>query len=210
MKFKNYVFAAASTAVSSILAAAALAFVSAPASAAFSPLAIGLFAPVQFPPSDFSVTGLRLNIFLGDHRDVYGVNLGLFGSMTEQQFVGLGVSGLFNYNKGATSAVFLQAAGVANVNVNKASVVGVQVAGVINSNVAESSIVGIAFAPVNLSPNTKIYGVSAGIYNSDNEVFGFQIGLINMVDHLHGLQIGLVNINRQGLFYIAPILNVGF
>jgi hypothetical protein len=96
------------------------------------------------------------------------------------------------------------------VNVNKATVVGVQLAGIINSNVAESSIIGLEFAPVNLSPNTKVYGLNVGIYNRAQEVFGFQIGLVNMVEHLHGLQIGLLNFNRQGLFYVAPILNIGF
>jgi hypothetical protein len=33
---------------------------------------------------------------------------------------------------------------------------------------------------------------------------------VNIADSLHGIQIGLINFHRQGLFSVAPILNVGF
>jgi hypothetical protein len=189
---------------------AVLIYLSSPAQAAFSPLAVSLFAPIQFPPTDFSVTGLRLNLLYSHHRDMYGFDFGLGGNSTDQQFTGIGVAGVFNWNRGATTAVFLQAAGIANVNVNKATIVGFQIAGMVNSNKAESSVIGIQLAPVNLAQNTKIYGLQTGLYNQAQDVYGFQIGILNFARSLHGLQIGLLNFNQTGLFSVAPILNVGF
>jgi hypothetical protein len=33
---------------------------------------------------------------------------------------------------------------------------------------------------------------------------------VNDADDLHGIQIGLANFHRTGLFYVSPVLNVGF
>jgi hypothetical protein len=193
--------------VAALLASASLAT---PARAAFSPLGFALVAPVQFPPAEFSVTGARVSVGYGRHRDVYGLDLGLVGNITEGSFGGIGVSGVFNYNKGMSTVVGLQLAGIANVNVNKARIVGLQLAAGMNMNQAESSLVGVGLALANVSPFTNVYGLQAGVYNSANHVYGFQIGLINSAQTLHGLQIGLLNFNRTGLFAVAPILNVGF
>lgn len=181
-----------------------------PAEAGVSPLSVSLIPPLQFPPKDFTVTGARLSALWGNHRSVYGIDLGLIGNMTEGEFVGIGVSGVFNYNKGVTTGVFLQAAGLGNFNVNHARIYGVQIAGIINSNKAESRVIGLQLAAVNLAPYTDIRGVQAGIYNKARDVVGFQIGLINVADSLHGLQIGLINFHTRGIFSVAPIINVGF
>jgi hypothetical protein len=146
----------------------------------------------------------------GNQKNVYGLDLGLVGNMTEGQMTGISVSGLFNLNKGQTNGVLLQAAGLGNFNVNKARIYGVQLAGIINSNNAESVVGGLQLALINLGPFTDIRGVQAGVYNKAHDVVGFQIGLINIADTLHGIQIGLVNFHRQGLFSVAPIMNVGF
>ncbi len=180
------------------------------ASAAMSPLAFSIVPPVQFPAKDFSVTGLRASALWGNHKNVYGLDLGLIGNMTEGQMTGISASGIFNLNKGQTTAVLLQAAGVANINVAKARVVGVQLAGIINRNRAESSVFGLQVAPVNLAEFTTINGFQVGIYNRARQVNGFQIGLINVADSVRGLQIGLINVHKQGLFAVAPILNFGF
>src|SRR5580692_3419184 len=109
------------------------------ARAAISPLAVDIIAPVQFPPSDFSVTGLRISAIYGDHRSVYGFDFGGIGNITELDFAGLAVSGIFNYTKGNTTVVGIQAAGILNMNVQKTTVIGVQIAAV-NSNEAESTV----------------------------------------------------------------------
>ncbi|MES2963957.1 MAG: hypothetical protein V4760_08705 [Bdellovibrionota bacterium] len=184
--------------------------VSLEASAALSPLSVGLFPPVQFPPSDFSVTGFRASLLWGRHRDVYGLDLGVLGNITDQSFTGIAVSGLFNATHGTTNIIGLQAAGLANFNTNKTRVFGVQLAALLNKNDAESSLSGVQFALVNLSPNMSIYGLQAGIYNKARSVYGFQIGLVNSCTDLHGLQIGLVNFHEKGLFAVSPIINFGF
>jgi hypothetical protein len=177
--------------------------------AALSPLGIAVVPPVQFPPSDFTVTGARLSLLWGLHKNVYGLDVGAIGNMTDGQMTGIAVSGLFNYNRGMTTAIGLQVAGLANVNVNKARVYGLQLA-LVNANRAESVVVGVQAGLANLAMYTNIRGVQVGVYNRAHDVVGFQIGLVNIADSLHGIQIGLINFHRQGLFSVAPILNVGF
>jgi hypothetical protein len=181
-----------------------------PAHAAITPLSVAVLAPVQFPSSDFSVTGARLSLFWGRHRNVYGLDVGGIGNITEGQFTGIGVSGLYNYNKGQATVIGLQAAGITNINVNKARIFGVQAALGLNSNRAESTLVGLQLALVNDSPFMTVWGVQAGVYNRAGAVRGFQVGLVNVADSLSGIQIGLLNFNRTGLFSIAPIINIGF
>lgn len=178
--------------------------------AGLSPLAISIIPPVQFPPSSFDVAGARVSALWGEHRAVYGLDVGALGNITDVSFTGIAVAGGFNYNKGTATVIGLQLAGGANVNVNKARVVGVQAAGLLNQNGAESSVLGVQLALVNNCQYTTVTGVEVGLYNHAQVVNGFQIGLVNIVDSLHGLQIGLANFNHTGVFAFAPILNVGF
>ncbi|WP_374078572.1 LA_2272 family surface repeat-containing protein [Bdellovibrio bacteriovorus] len=181
------------------------------ANAAASPIAIAIVPPIQFPPDDFSVTGLRVSALWGHHRNFYGLDLGLLGNVTDQDFTGLAVSGAFNYTRGTTHAIGLQVAGVANVNTSKTGVYGLQVASVLNYNSAASTVSGLQLALLaNQSPFTDIYGAQVGIYNRAKDVYGLQIGVVNVADNLHGVQIGLVNFNHSGPFAVSPFLNVGF
>ena len=43
------------------------------------PLELCLAAPIQLPPSNWSVYGLRCSLFYGESFDVYGIDLGLVG-----------------------------------------------------------------------------------------------------------------------------------
>ncbi len=178
--------------------------------AAVTPLSVSIAPPVQFPPQDFSITGVRLSLLWGHHRDVYGLDFGVLGNITDQDFVGIGVAGGFNATYGSTSIIGLQLAGLGNYNQQKTSVVGLQAALLTNINVAESSVYGVQLAVTNLSTNTSIYGAQLGVYNRAKSVYGIQLGLVNIADNLHGLQIGLVNFNNTGVFKVSPILNVGF
>lgn len=180
------------------------------ANAAISPIAIDIVPPIQFPPSDFTVTGLRVGI-VGEHRNMYGIDLAAIGNITDLSFAGLAVSGIFNNTRGTTDIVGLQLAGITNINTGKTNVVGLQVAGAINANKTTSSVVGLNVAVLgNLSPNTSVYGIQVGLYNQAIDIYGFQIGLINNVTNLHGLQLGLINFNEKGLFRVCPIINAGF
>ena len=179
--------------------------------AAVSPLAVAILPPLQFPSDEFSITGARLSFLWGHHRDLYGIDLGVLGNITDQEFTGLALSGAFNYTKGTTTILGLQFAGLANINNNKTSVYGLQMALGLNSNTATSTVVGVQAALLgNLSPFTDIYGVQLGLYNKAMSVYGLQIGLVNFTSNLHGVQIGLVNFNSKGPFVVSPILNVGF
>lgn len=181
-----------------------------PALAALSPVSINIVNPVQFPPSDYDVTGLRLSVLWGSHRDVAGLDLGLVGNITTQKFNGAAFSGLFNYTQNNVNAYGFQIAGLTNFNLQKTNVYGVQLAAGANYNKAESSVVGFQLAALNLTSHTNVYGVQAGIYNRAKKVVGLQVGLVNAADNLHGLQIGLLNFHYTGLFYVSPILNFGF
>jgi hypothetical protein len=188
----------------------ALFFNLATANAAVSPLSVSVLPPVQFPPEDFTVTGARASVLWGRHHAIYGLDLGLIGNITTQNFVGVAASGIFNITNGNTNIIGLQFAGITNVNTNKTSVYGLQFAGILNSNTAESKVVGLQVSLINLADHTKIYGIQAGIYNHAIEVYGLQIGIVNVTENLHGVQIGLINFNHKGVFAVAPILNVGF
>jgi hypothetical protein len=180
------------------------------ANAFVSPLGVSIIPPVQFPGEEFTITGARLSLLWGHHRDVYGLDFGVLGNVSEVSFTGLALSGVFNLTHGTTHVIGLQAAGVANVNTQKTSVYGVQLALGVNANTAESTITGVQFAAVNLSDHTDIRGLQVGIYNTALNVYGLQIGLVNVAASLHGIQIGLVNFNHTGPFVVSPILNVGF
>lgn len=176
--------------------------------AAASPLAVTIFPPVQFPPSDFDITGLRVGL-VGKHRNVYGFDFGL-ANVTTGDFVGLGVGAAMNLSYGDVTAIGLQLGGATNINYGKVSVIGAQVALFSNYNTAESSIKGLQLSIANLSDHSTIYGLQAGVYNKAREVYGFQIGLVNFAEKLHGIQIGLLNFHKQGTFVVSPILNAGF
>lgn len=179
--------------------------------AAISPVSIAIVPPIQFPPDDFSVTGVRASVLWGQHRDVYGLDVGVLGNITEQTFTGIGVSGIFNNTRGTTNILGLQLAGITNINTNKTSVYGFQIAGAVNYQSAASTVSGVQLALLaNLAPFTDVYGFQIGLYNRAKEVYGFQIGLVNVTDNLHGIQIGLVNFHHKGLFAVSPIINVGF
>jgi hypothetical protein len=184
-------------------------FISVPAFAAFSPLGVSIVPPVQFPAEDFSITGLRLSLLYGRQRDVYGIDVGVLGNITNQTFAGIAVSGLFNINHGMTTIVGLQAAGVANWSTQKMNVYGVQVA-LTNIVEAESSVTGLQLSLANMASHTTIRGFQVGVYNVARSVYGLQVGVVNVVDNLHGLQLGLLNFNHTGLFAVAPVLNFGF
>ena len=166
--------------------------------------------PIQFPAADYTITGFRASLLYGKQRDIYGLDLGVIGNITEQDFAGVGVSGIFNITRGTTNIAGLQLAGVANVNTNKTNVYGVQAALGANSNSAAAKVVGLQVAAANLSPHTDIYGLQVGVYNKAQNVYGLQIGLVNDTENLHGLQIGLLNFNHTGFFAVSPIINIGF
>ena len=175
-----------------------------------SPIGLSIVPPVQFPSHKFSVVGVRASVLWGQHRDVYGIDVGAIGNRTDQDFIGLGISGLFNWTEGETKIAFLQGAGFININSKKAKIYGLQVAGGANYNSADSSTVGFQLALANLSTHGRVYGAQIGAYNKAHKVYGLQIGIVNYATELHGIQIGLINFHHKGTVSVSPILNIGF
>ena len=180
------------------------------AQAAITPLSLSVFPPLQFPPDDFTITGLRVSLLWGKHRDIYGLDLGVIGNITTQRFVGIGLAGGANWTKGETTILGLQLAGLANINQEKTNVYGLQAALGANVNTAASRVLGFQLAITNIGTFTDIIGFQIGVYNVAKEVYGMQIGVVNVAESLHGLQIGLMNVHHKGLIGVSPILNIGF
>jgi hypothetical protein len=156
------------------------------------PLAIGIFPPVQFPPSKFDVTGLRLSLLMGRHRNTHGIDLAVLGNRTDQDFGGLALAGGFNYIGGRATIIGLQAAIGANINKGEAKVYGLQL------------------ALANIGKHTEVNGIQFGLYNRAHVVRGFQIGLVNVTNALYGIQLGLANYNDSGRFRMTPLINFGW
>lgn len=161
----------------------------------------------QFPPKEWSVYGLRFNIFGAEHKNVAGIDAGGY-NVTNEMFAGMQV-GLFNYNKKDSYFVIGQL-GLMNTNVGKTFALGGQIAIFANNNKGPTDIVGIQFAMANLGKQTTIYGWQLGIYNRAARVVGFQMGLVNYAENLHGFQLGLLNMCKSCLIEIMPGINMGF
>jgi hypothetical protein len=124
-----------------------------------SPLEVAIFPPLQYPATDFSVTGLRLSV-VGVNREASGLDLALLGNVTNVMFKGLAISGLFNYNRAGATIIGLQVAGIANINPGHSEVYGLQLAGFNNAG--------------------TVHGLQLGLINIAHELHGIQIGLFNV------------------------------
>ena len=175
---------------------------------------------LSWPNSESRVLLLRVNPLIGVHRDVYGVDVGVF-NVVKGHMGGL-QGGLFNYN-GKIATIFGGQFGAINWNGGAIYGTGVQLALLLNHNKGKGYLIGLQVAPINLSPRSRSYGVvlgglnnngmvggfQLGVVNYARVVNGFQIGLINYAKNLIGLQIGLLNTNgKSGL--TLPVINIGF
>ena len=191
-----------------------------------SPVGIGIFAPVQFPPIGCDVYGVRLDCVMGWNNNVYGIDVGPVG-ICSGNFGGLEV-GVFNWagscawglqfgaiaNVVGDRSLDVQFAGIANVVhgdgagfqsalVNYAnSFVGFQL-GAISWNSAAS--VGGQLGVVNVDQEEYV-GFCGGLLNTTGKFAGFQLGAINLAEEATGLQIGVVNaVNRMHGVQIGAI-----
>ncbi len=152
---------------------------------AWSPIGIGIVAPVQFPYTSSDVYGIRFGGLFGLNENVYGIDLGLAEVATGNE--GGIQGGLFNVVWG--DAMCIQGAGA--INYNAASFGGLQVAGLCNWN--GLTTYGLQCSTVNAN-QTELYGFSFGALNYSASLSGAQFGAINMADSVTGLQIGLINV----------------
>jgi hypothetical protein len=177
------------------------------ASAIVSPIGLAMFPEFQLPPRDSSVAGLRMSVFWGENKKVYGLDIGGIGNKTTGKFVGTAVSGVFNLTE-KTTIVGLQVAGITNISKGDSSIVGVQLSAIANINGNKSHLLGLQASLYNKV--AEMSGVQIGAFNKADILHGVQIGLVNSAKSLYGVQIGLINVSRNGLFGVFPVFNLGF
>ena len=173
-----------------------------PPEAGVTPFALSLVPDVSLPPAGWSVVGLRLNLFAGRHRDVWGIDAGSLGNELTGKLTGLQAAGLWNRIGEAPAAI--QSAGLANLC--ERDFCGIQTAAVCNWTGEEFT--GIQAGLLNRAGG--LAGLQAGLYNAADHGAGLQIGLVNTARVLSGVQIGLANFNAESPLRFFPVVNMAF
>lgn len=127
-------------------------------SAGWFPLAVSILPQLELPFDDWRVTGLRLNLFAGEHLDVYGVDVGTLANCVTREFGGVQVSCIYN-SIGESCGAF-------------------QLAGVVNR--CDGPMHGLQLALVNCAESGD--GLQIGALNYGNEFRGVQLGLVNIIE----------------------------
>lgn len=166
--------------------AASAADVPAQASSQYTPFMLSVVTPIQVPPRDFDVGGLRLSLLYGECRDFDGLDIGTVGRAT-------------GHGNG------LQAALLANIVDGDGF--GLQVAPV---NCVRVNYEGLAIGAANYVKK-DVCGLQIGaLFNRADYVEGAQIGLINVTRQMIGIQLGLVNIIQDNDLKFIPVFNCSF
>ena len=173
-----------------------------PPSAGIVPFALSIVPPFQFPGYDWDVYGVRVNAFVGHHRDVCFVDIGGFGNIADGNLCGLEVGGLYNRVGSADGAI--QIAGLFNYVHHEFC--GLEVSLLVNR--VDGDMQGMQFAPVNLTQDGA--GFQIGAFNRAERFTGLQIGVANYAYQMQGLQIGLFNIIQDSNIPFMPVINAAF
>ena len=173
-----------------------------PPAAGILPFALGIFPTVEIPSHDWDVAFFRLNLFVGRHRDVYGLDVGAIGNETTGECVGVQTAGL--YNRIGWSEGAFQFAGV--LNRSAGDFAGLQVA--FAANITDGTMTGFQCGLVNRA--ARLDGLQIGFFNIAETGSGVQIGVWNSAQSLEGLQIGLGNYNADSSIPFFPIVNFAF
>lgn len=166
------------------------------------PFGFALMPKVETPDESWDVVVFRFNLFVGSHRCVYGLDIGILGGFAEQDMGGLEISGLFN--DVGTSSGALQIAGIFNHAHWNFS--GLQLAA--GFCWTEGAFSGLDIALANKVG--RLGGVQIGAFNYAEKGSGLQIGAVNFSEQLEGFQIGAININRDSAVPVFPVLNFAF
>lgn len=123
-----------------------------------SSVAFGIVPALEWPATDYEITGFRFSLFAGEHVDVYGVDLGIFGNFVKREVGGLQIAGLFNV-VGESDGAFQVAAAC---------------------NYCPGDFGGVQIGAVNVVEKGR--GVQIGVVNRANILYGVQIGVLNIID----------------------------
>ena len=181
---------------------------------AWSPVAISLFPPVQWPRADADVMGLGLNVLAGNYHNVYGVDFAVYGNVVSNCMAGIQLAGfgnnsdaVYGFQLAALQNYAIELVGgaqisLANINQCYGSWLqvggprndsgffeGAQIAGLLNS---AYSCEGFQIGSLNLAE--ELSGFQVGVGNGTKKPSGFQIGVYNVaVEKMSGFQIGALN-----------------
>ena len=147
----------------------------------FSPVMFSVFTPIQFPPADFDVGGLRISLFYGRCCNFDGLDIGLVG-VADNHANGWLANWLVNYATGDGLGLHTGAV-----------------------NYFGGDFKGLQIGLANWIDSGDMFQI--GIYNGGYDVQGLQIGVINTANKMQGLQIGLVNIISNSDVSFFPIIN---
>ena len=148
--------------------------------AGFSPVMFSVFSPIQFPPPEFDVGGLRLSLLYGRCCNFDGLDFGIVGVAD-------------NHANGWLVNVVTVAYGDG---------LGLHTGGV---NYFAGDFKGLQIGVANWIDSGDVFQI--GGYNGGYDIQGLQIGVINTANKLQGLQIGLVNIISSSDVSFFPIIN---
>ena len=161
------------------------------------------FIPMlETPDATWDVTAFRFNLLIGSHHSVSGFDLGLLANITEYEFSGLALAGLFN-DCGLSDGAFAVAGLFNHASWNYK---GLQLAGALNDS--ESAFTGLQVAFCNYTP--RLTGLQIGAVNVIERGRGVQVGVVNTSDVLYGTQIGVINIITHSSYPFMPIINCAF
>lgn len=165
------------------------------------PFALSLVPILEWPSQGCDVSFFRLNLLVGSHRTVKGLDLGVLGNRVEGESAGLQLAGIWNDCGASIGSI-----GVTTVaNYSAYGWDGVQLACV---NWAEGEMNGIQIGAVNMAG--RDLGLQVGLCNLSGKSIGVQLGAINISEALSGLQIGIINVNIASTVPALPFLNIGF
>lgn len=164
--------------------------------------ATALVPSVQTPAANEDVALMRVSLVCGRHRNVYGLDFGVIGNITDAEMVGCGIAFVFNWSGNSRSA--FQFAGV--LNRSDRDFTGMQTALVVNN--VEQDFVGLQGALANLTDGLS--GMQFGGFNKIRTGTGFQLGAVNVAEQFTGVQIGVLNLNLDSPVPLAPIFNCYF
>lgn len=173
-----------------------------PPSAGIVPFAFSIIPPAQFPPTDWDVYGLRVNAFVGHHRDVAFIDVGFLGNIADGNLSGIEIGGL--YNRIGSSDGAIQIGGL--LNYVQREFCGFQASFLVNR--VEGDMEGLQVAAVNMTQDGA--GIQIGVLNRAERFSGLQIGLANYAYQLQGVQIGVFNVIEDSNIPFMPVLNVAF
>ena len=169
----------------------------------WTPVAVSLWPGLEYPASDWSVTGLRFGLFAARHEDVLFLSASTLADLVTDNVNGLQVAGLCNHAGRSTGAV--QMAGC--VNSIGSDFAGVQVSGLYNSVSGTMSGLSVAL----LTKAETVDGLQVGIFNKAKVLNGVQVGVVNLAGESDGgIQLGVVNVMKDAAYPVMPVFNVGF